>query len=53
MAKFIVTREASIYLVVEAENKTDAIEKALEEHSLDEYMIDGADDEAKVEEYVY
>lgn len=53
MAKYIVTREASIYLVVEAENEADAIEKAFEDHGLDEYEIDAADDDAKVEEYVY
>jgi len=53
MEKYIVTREATIYIVVNAENETDAIEKAFEEYSLDEYMIDGADDEAKVEKYVY
>jgi len=53
MAKYIVTREATIYIVVNAKNETDAIEKAFEEHGLDEYEIDGADDEAKVEEYVY
>ena len=53
MAKYIVTSEANIYIVVEAENEADAIEKAFEEHGLDEYEIEAADDDAKVEEYVY
>lgn len=53
IAKYIVTREATIYIVVNAENETDAIEKTFEEHDLDEYRIDGADDDAKVEEYMY
>lgn len=53
MRKYIVTREATIYIVVSAENEAEAIEKAFEEHELEEYEIDAADDEAKVEEYVY
>ena len=53
MKKYIVTREAAIYIVVNAENEAEAIEKAFEEHGLDEYEIDAADDDAKVEEYVY
>lgn len=51
--KFIVTTEASIYIVVEAENKAEAIEKAFEKHGLEEWEIEGADDDAKVEEYAY
>ena len=53
MARYIVTREATIYLIVEAENEAEAVEKAFEEHSLDEYVIEAADDDAVVEEYVY
>lgn len=53
MKKYIVTREATIYIVVSAENENEAIEKAFEEHGLEEYEIDAADDDAKVEEYVY
>lgn len=53
MAKYIVTREATIYVVVNAENEAEAIEKAFEEHGLEEYEIDAADDGAKVEEYMY
>lgn len=53
MKKYIVTRTATIYIVVNAENETDAIEKAFEEHGLEEYEIDAADDDAKVEEYTY
>ena len=53
MKKYIVTREANIYLVVEAENEAEAIEKAFEEHGLDEYEIDAANDDARVEEYAY
>lgn len=53
MAKYIVTREASIYIVVDAENEADAIEKAFNNYSLEDYEIEAADDDAKVEEYAY
>lgn len=53
MQKYMVTREATIYIVVSAENENEAIEKAFDEHGLEEYEIDAADDDAKVEEYVY
>ncbi len=53
MAKYIVTREASIYIVVDAENEADAIENAFENYSLEDYEIEAADDDAKVEEYAY
>lgn len=53
MKKYIVTREANIYIVISAESEDEAIEKAFEEHELDEYEIEAADDDAKVEEYVY
>lgn len=54
MAKYIVTREANIYIVVDAENETDAIEKAFNNYySLEDYEIEAADDDAKAEEYVY
>ncbi len=35
MKKFLVSREAIIYLVVEAENEADAIEKAFENYGLE------------------
>lgn len=53
MKKYIVTRKATIYIVVNADNEAEAIGKAFEEHGLDEYEIDAVDDDAKVEEYVY
>lgn len=53
MKKYIVTREATIYIVVNAENESEAIEKAFEEHGLEEYEIEAADDDANIEEYVY
>ena len=51
--KYIVTREASIYLVVEAQNESEAMEKAFDEYDLDDYEFESASDDATVEEYEY
>ncbi len=53
MKKFLVSREAIIYLMVEAENEAEAMEKAFENYGLEDWEIEGADDDAKVEEYAY
>lgn len=52
MKKFIVTREAIIYNIVEAETEQEAIETAFED-PVEFWDIEGADDDAKVEEYTY
>lgn len=52
MKKYIVTRTAQIYNVVEAETPEEAIEIACEDQ-VELWEIDGADDDAKAEEYGY
>lgn len=52
MKKFIVTREAIIYNVVEAETEQEAIEIAFED-PVELWDIEGADDDAQVEKYNY
>ncbi len=39
--------------MVEAENEADAIEKAFVNYGFEDWEIEGADDDAKVEEYAY
>ena len=53
MKKYIVTRTASIYIVVDAENEEDALNVASGNYGLEDYEIGAADDDAEVEEYAY
>lgn len=53
MKKYIVTRTARIYIVVDAENAADALDMASENYGLEDYEIEAADDDAEVEEYMY
>ncbi len=52
MKKFLVSTEAIIYNVVEAETPEEAIQIAFED-PIELWEIEGADDDAKVEEYAY